>query len=281
MRWLVTGANGMLGQDLAAVLRREGESVTAVGRSDLDITDAARCRAAVSSADVVVNCAAYTDVDGAESDPARAFDINATGAANLARAAAHAGARLVHLSTDYVFDGSSTEPYAEDEIVRPISSYGRSKAAGEWAVRAADREHLVVRTAWLYGANGPCFPRTIARLAAERGAVSVVADQVGQPTWTVDVADLVLRLLRAGVPGGTYHATSSGSTTWFAFAEEVVAFSGSGARVDPTTSAEFVRPAERPAWSVLAHTAIRQAGVQPIGHWLDRWRAAAPEVLKT
>jgi dTDP-4-dehydrorhamnose reductase len=279
MRWLVTGAKGMLGRDLTALLQREGEDVVGVGRAELDVTDVGQCRAAVSGTDIVVNCAAYTDVDGAESDAASAFDVNATGAANLALAATEAGVRLVHLSTDYVFDGTSGEPYAEDDVVRPVSSYGRSKAAGEWAVRSAGPGHLVLRTAWLYGAHGPCFPRTIARLAGERDSVSVVVDQVGQPTWTVDVSALIVRLVRAGAPGGIYHATASGSTSWFAFAQEVVAAAGADAEVLPTTSAEFVRPAARPASSVLAHARLEQQGVAPIGPWLDRWRAAAHEVL--
>ena len=172
---------------------------------------------------------------------------------------------MVQISTDYVFDGRATTPYPEDAPTAPASAYGRTKAAGEEAVRLAlpDR-HLMVRTAWLYGAHGGCFPRTIARVAAERGAVSVVEDQVGQPTWTVDVADLVVRLVEAEVPAGTYHATSSGRCSWYEFAREVVASGGLSADVvAPTTSAELVRPAPRPSYSVLGHDALLRLGVEP------------------
>jgi dTDP-4-dehydrorhamnose reductase len=199
----------------------------------------------------------------------------------LARAVAGGDGWLVQVSTDYVFDGTATTPYAEDAPTKPASTYGRTKAAGEEAVRAAlpDR-HLVVRTAWLYGAHGGCFPRTIARVAREQGEVSVVDDQVGQPTWTVDVADLVVRLVDAAVPAGTYHATSSGQCSWFDFAREVVAAAGlDAAIVKPTTSDSFVRPAPRPAYSVLGHDALVAHGVAPIGDWRERWRAAAPLVL--
>ena len=201
MRWLVTGAAGMLGGDVVARLREDGHDVVAVGRDELDLTRPGAAERHLAGVDVVVNCAAWTAVDDAETREADAFAVNATGAAHLAASAAAAGARLVHLSTDYVFAGDAAEPYAEDGPPGPRSAYGRTKLAGEWAVRAASPDALVVRTAWLYGAGGPCFPRTIARVAAERGAVQVVEDQVGQPTWTVDVADLVVRLVEVGAVG--------------------------------------------------------------------------------
>ncbi|MBX9246435.1 dTDP-4-dehydrorhamnose reductase [Actinotalea ferrariae] len=280
MRWLVTGAPGMLGRDLVALLERSGEQVTAAGRATLDVTDADAALRAVEGHDVVVNCAAWTAVDDAESAEAAAFAVNAVGAGNLARGARAAGARMVQISTDYVFRGDADEPYADDAVVAPRSAYGRTKLAGEWAVRAESPDHLVVRTAWLYGAGGGCFPRTIARLAAERDGLSVVDDQVGQPTWTVDVADLVLRLVRAGAPTGTYHATSAGSTSWFGFARAVVEAAGhDGAMVTPTTSDGAARPAPRPAYSVLSHDSLRAAGVDPIGDWAERWTLAAPDVL--
>jgi dTDP-4-dehydrorhamnose reductase len=281
MRWLVTGAAGMLGTDLVALLRDAGDDVTPVTRTRLDLLDEAAVSEAVDGQDVVVNCAAWTAVDDAEEHEREAFAVNADAPRLLARACAKHGGRLVQLSTDYVFDGSATAPYSEDAPLRPVSAYGRTKAAGEEAVRRElPAAHLVVRTAWLYGAHGGCFPKTIARVARERGGVSVVHDQVGQPTWTADVADLVVRLVRAEVPAGTYHATSSGAGSWFEFAREVVAAAGLDPEVvRPTTSAEFVRPAPRPAYSVLSHRSLERAGVAPIGDWRQRWAAAADEVL--
>ncbi|MFD6178692.1 MULTISPECIES: dTDP-4-dehydrorhamnose reductase [unclassified Isoptericola] len=278
-RWLVVGAGGMLAHDLLAVLRGAGVPVRAAGRAELDVTDAAAVAAAVRDVDVVVNCAAWTAVDDAESHEADAFGVNAVGAAHLARAAHAAGARLVQVSTDYVFDGAASQPYAEDAPMRPVSAYGRTKAAGEWAVRAEAPDHLIVRTAWLYGAHGACFPRTMARLAAERDELTVVDDQVGQPTWTRDLADLIVRLVEAGAPAGTYHGTASGQTSWFGFTGRILASAGLSTPLEPTTSAAFVRPAPRPAWSVLGHDALRAVGVEPIGDWAARWDAAAADVL--
>ncbi len=280
MRWIVVGAAGMLGQDMVTAARTAGHDVTALTRHDLDITDAAACLDALVGADVVVNSAAYTAVDDAEAHEADAFTVNAVGAANLARAAAAAGARLVHPSTDYVFAGDADAPYPEDAPVAPRSAYGRTKAAGEWAVLAASPGHLVLRTAWLYGAGGGNFPQTIVRVARERGGVDVVDDQRGQPTWTRDVAALAVRLLAAGAPGGIYHATSSGDTTWFGLARAAVASAGLDPEtVRPTTSDAFVRPAPRPAYSVLGHEALSRAGIEPIGDWRERWNAAGPSVL--
>lgn len=280
MRWLVIGSRGMLGQDLVDLLREHGHEAVGVDRDDVDITDPAATVDALAGVEVVVNCAAYTAVDAAETDEATAFAVNAVGAANVARAARRAGARLVHISTDYVFDGAATTPYAEDASLAPRSAYGRTKAAGEWAVRAECPDSMVVRTAFLYGARGPCFPRTIARVALERGGVDVVADQMGQPTWTVDLAGLVLRLVAAGAPAGTYHGTSSGRTSWHGFARAVVAAAGLDPQiVRPTTSEAFVRLAPRPAFSVLGHDTLRAAGIQPIGDWAQRWDVAAAQVL--
>lgn len=280
MHWLVTGAAGMLGRDLVALLRERGETVDARGRDTLDITDPLACDAAVSGADVVVNCAAYAAVDAAEDDEAAAFAANAVGPANLATAARAAAARVVQISTDYVFAGDGDAPYGEGDPVAPRSAYGRTKAAGEWAVRANNPDHLVVRTAWLYGAHGGCFPRTIARVAAERGGLDVVADQVGQPTWTVDLADLVHRLVVAGVPAGTYHGTASGRTSWHGFAAAVVGAAGMAPEiVRPTTSAAFSRRAPRPPYSVLGHAGLTAVGIDPIGPWDERWDRAASAVL--
>jgi dTDP-4-dehydrorhamnose reductase len=273
----------MLGRDLCALL--DGSPVVGIDLDDGDITDLADTRRlvgeAVGGGDVVVNCAAWTDVDGAESAEEQATLVNGEGARNLATACGEVGARLVQISTDYVFAGDATLPYPETAPHSPLSAYGRSKMAGEIAVRATlPDDHLIVRTAWLYGAHGRCFPRTIAAAARERGALQVVDDQVGQPTWTRDVAGIVLRLVETGAPAGTYHATSSGQTSWWGFAQEVVAAAGlDAALVSPTSSAAYERPAKRPAWSVLGHDALIRHGIDPIGDWRDRWRAAAPEVL--
>ena len=277
-RWLVCGSGGMLGCDLVAALG--AHEVSAVDHDLLDVTDPDACLAAVAGHDIVVNAAAWTAVDEAETHEAQAFSVNAVGAANLARACSAAGARMVQLSTDYVFAGNATTAYAEDAPLAPRSAYGRTKAAGEWAVRT----HLpsaswVVRTAWLYGAHGPNFVRTVARLASEQETVSVVDDQRGQPTWTVDLASTIVRMVESDVAFGTYHLTSSGDTTWFGFARAI--FSGLGLdpeRVRPTTTAAFPRAASRPAFSVLGHEASRRAGLQPLPPWQDSLISGLPLV---
>ncbi len=287
MGWLVTGASGMLGTDLCRVLDRRGISVTRVDRGDLNLLDPVAVGEAVAGHDVVVNCAAWTAVDDAETHEEEAFGINAVAPGVLARAAAKRDCLIVQLSTDYVFDGTARTPYDVDAPQAPRSAYGRTKAAGEEEVRtAAPENHLVVRTAWMYGAHGSCFPRTIARLARERGSVSVVDDQVGQPTWTVDVAELVCRLVESGAPAGTWHATSAGETSWFGFARRVVESAGlSPDVVSAVTTAEYDDQAgddaraPRPAYSVLGHEKLHAHGIEPIGPWEERWQAAASAVL--
>ncbi|WP_028050359.1 dTDP-4-dehydrorhamnose reductase [Cellulomonas sp. URHD0024] len=282
MRWLVTGARGMLGRDVVALLTALGDDVTALGRDDLDVRDHSATREIARGHDVVLNCAAWTAVDDAEAHEPDAFAVNAVGAGNLARAARLAGARIVQISTDYVFSGERVgeDGYPEDAPVAPRSAYGRTKAAGEWAVRAEAPDHLVVRTAWLYG-SGPCFPRTALSVVRAKGAIDVVDDQIGQPTSTVDLADLVVRLVRADAPAGTYHGTASGRTSWFGFARSVVEAAGFDTGVvRATTSSAFPRPAVRPAFSVLGHDRLEAAGVAPIGPWEDRWREHAADVLQ-
>ena len=278
MKWLVTGAGGMLGADLVAALG--GRELTALTRADLDVTDPQACLAAVTGHDLVVNAAAWTGVDDAQTHEPAAFAVNAVGASHLAAACAAAGARMLQVSTDYVFGGDATAPYAEDAPTGPRSAYGRTKLAGEWAVRAAlpDRS-WVVRTAWLYGAHGPNFVATMRRLERERDTVSVVDDQIGQPTWTVDLADQIIALVDADAPAGTYHGTSSGSTTWFGLARAVFELAGADpARVLPTTTAQFPRPAPRPAWSVLGHQAWAAAEIAPMRTWDQALRAAWPQL---
>lgn len=278
-RWLVTGAGGMLGRDVVAALA--GEPVTALARRDLDVTDAGAVRDAVEGHGVVVNCAAWTDVDGAEADEEAATVVNGLGPRLLARACAARGVRLVHVSTDYVFDGRASVPYAEDAPLAPRSAYGRSKAAGEDAVRRlnGDRSY-VVRTAWLYGEHGRNFVRTMAELEGSRDTVDVVDDQVGQPTWSRDVAAAIVRLVGAGAPAGTYHATASGQTSWCGLARAVFEELGADpARVRPTTTERFPRPAPRPAYSVLGHDAWARAGLAPLRDWRSMLHAAMPSVV--
>lgn len=271
----------MLGTDVLRTLQVHGIAHTGVDLGDLDLFDEEAVGEAVASHDVVVNCAAWTAVDEAETHEEEARAINAVVPRVLARAAAKHGRRIIQVSTDYVFDGTARSPYDEDAPAAPTSAYGRTKAAGEAAVRSvAPDHHLIVRTAWLYGAHGACFPRTVANLARDRGALSVVDDQFGQPTWTLDVAGLMVRLVEAGAPSGTWHATSTGETSWFEFARRVVESSGLGREVvSPTDSAAFLRPAPRPAYSVLGHEKLHAHGIAPIGPWEDRWWQAASEVL--
>lgn len=278
-QWVITGAGGMLATDLVATLLAKGVRARALPKESLDITEPESVARGIAGADVVVNCAAYTEVDAAETEEALAHLINAEGAGLLAQACVVEGALLVHLSTDYVLAGTATEPYSVEEPLAPINAYGRTKAAGERAVVDAGGRYLIVRTAWLYGAAGRCFPRTIARAGAERGALEVVDDQIGQPTWTRDVAQFIIDLVERDVPSGIYHGTSSGRTSWFEFAQQICISAGLGDIVTPVDTSAFPRPAARPAWSVLDHSAHEALGVPSIGPWRERWLVAASEVL--
>ena len=275
-RWLVTGAGGMLGRDVLTALA--GRDVRSATRGELDITSYEEVAAALDGVDVVLNAAGWTEVDAAESAEAAAFSANGTGVANLARACAVSGAWLIHLSTDYVFGGQATTPYREDAVLAPVGAYGRTKAAGEWAVRAyAPTQSYVVRVAWLYGEHGPSFVRTMNRLAGERDVVEVVNDQLGQPTWSVDVASRLVAMADAALPAGTYHATSSGQTTWYGLARRVFELGGHDPdRVRPTTSDRFARPAPRPAYSVLSHEGWVGTGLGPPRDWRSALDAAWP-----
>ncbi|MDX5459470.1 dTDP-4-dehydrorhamnose reductase [Micromonospora tulbaghiae] len=273
-RVLVTGAGGMLGRDLLAVLRtRPDLSVTVAARADLDVTDAHAVRDAVGGHDVVLNAAAWTDVDGAETRERDATAVNGDAVAALAHACAVSGARLVHVSTDYVFAGDATEPYPEDAPTGPVNAYGRSKLAGELAVaRLLPETGYVVRTAWLYATHGRNFVKTMLRLAAERDRLDVVDDQYGQPTWSYRLAERLVALADAALAGdaepGTYHGTAAGETTWYGLARAVFALRGLDPdRVRPTTSDRFPRPAARPRYSVLAHGRWEAAKLPPPGDW--------------
>lgn len=273
-RYLITGAAGMLGRDLQELLA--DEAVTALSRHELDVADAAAVAAAVAGHDVVVNAAAYTKVDDAESHEEDALRVNALGAENLAAAAASAGAVLVQVSTDYVFDGSATTPYAEDAPFAPVSAYGRTKAEGERRALAAHPEGtLIVRTAWLYGRHGPNFAATMLRLAVERETLTVVDDQRGQPTWTRELAAQIIALVGTGARSGVFHGTASGETSWFGFARAIFEEAGlDPERVQPTDSSSFVRPAPRPAYSVLGHDAWSGVGLAPLRDWREGLSAA-------
>jgi len=274
-RYLITGAAGMLGRDLQRALA--GRDVTALTRADLDVTDRDAVFAAVADHDVVINASAYTKVDDAETHEEEAYAINGTGPENLALAAKAAGAKLVTVSTDYVFDGNGSSPYAEDAPRDPINAYGRTKAAGEELALAAHPDGTyIVRTAWLYGAGGPNFPKTMVKLAASHETLSVVDDQRGQPTWTGDLAERIVAMLDADAPAGIYHGTNSGEATWYEFAR--AAFSEAGLnpdRVTPTDSSTFVRPAPRPSYSVLGHSAWQSAGLPPMRAWNEALADAA------
>ncbi len=257
----------MLGRDLQAAL--VGREVTALGRAQLDVTELSAVHTAVAGHAVVINAAAYTKVDDAETHEQEAFAVNAIGARNLAIAASARSARLVQVSTDYVFDGTATTPYGENTPHSPVSAYGRTKAAGERFVR---EEHplssYIVRTAWLYGAHGPNFATTMLRLAETRETVSVVVDQLGQPTWTADLARQIVALLDSDAPFGVYHGTNGGQASWFDFARAVFEDAGvDPERVAATDSSAFVRPAPRPAYSVLGHDAWHAVGLEPMRDW--------------
>ncbi|MEU1477241.1 dTDP-4-dehydrorhamnose reductase [Streptomyces sp. NPDC005760] len=282
--WLVTGAGGMLGQDVLARLAQSGERFVALDRKALDLTDAGAVSAALEEhrPAVVVNCAAWTAVDDAETREDEALAINGDGPRHLAEACARTGAVLLHVSTDYVFAGDATTPYPEDAPTAPRSAYGRTKLAGEKAVLGIERGY-VVRTAWLYGTGGPNFVKTMIKLEGVKDTLDVVDDQRGQPTWSADLAGLLVELglgaLAGTAPAGVYHGTNSGETTWHGFTQEIFRLLGADPdRVRPTTSEAFVRPAPRPAYSVLGHGRFAEAGIEPLRDWRTALTEAFPEI---
>ncbi|MEV5984510.1 dTDP-4-dehydrorhamnose reductase [Streptomyces sp. NPDC052051] len=282
--WLVTGARGLLGRDLVEELAADpNATVTAPSRAQLDITDPTAVRAAVAGQRVVVNCAAWTDVDGAERSERAATAVNGTAVRHLARACAEHGALLLHLSTDYVLPGDTPRPYPEDASTGPVNAYGRSKLAGERAVaELLPHAGYVVRTAWLYGAHGRNFVATMLELAARQATLDVVADQHGQPTWSRALARRLAVLGRAALagraPAGVYHGTAAGHTTWYGLAREAFRLGGlDPERIRPVGSAAFPRPAARPTYGVLGHGAWPRAGLPP----LPRWEVQLAEAMST
>lgn len=269
---LLTGAAGQLGFELREALSAHGQ-VTAYDRASLDLRDAdaiVRCVRSLRP-QLIVNAAAYTAVDRAESDAASAQLINADAPAILAGEAQRTGALLIHFSTDYVFDGAASEPYAEDAATHPLSVYGRSKRDGERAIEASGCAHLIFRTSWVYGARGSNFLLTMQRLSRERDELRVVADQIGVPNWSRDLARAVATLVAGGVQtlaerGGLYHLSAGGSTSWFDFARAIV---GDRVRVIPITTAEYPTPARRPAYGVLATSKFERVFGFALAHWRD------------
>ena len=264
VRILVTGNRGLLGRDLVPMLEREGYAVDGADADTLDITQENQIRQAIDSRrpNLVINCAAYTAVDGAESEKEKAFAVNRDGAGFLAKACARSELPMIHLSTDYVFDGTKRSPYVENDPARPLSTYGLSKWEGERAIRSCLEEHVILRTSWLFGTYGQNFVKTILRLAKERDPLRVVADQEGCPTWAGDLSRAITRLAgeifrdKKSVPWGTYHFCGKGQTTWYDFAISILEEGGKRAqlkavRVTPIRTSDYPTPAKRPTWSVL------------------------------
>jgi dTDP-4-dehydrorhamnose reductase len=267
MRITIFGATGLLGM---ALMREWGDDeVTGLGSADGDIRDEAQVRQLVqrSRPDWIVLAAAYTDVDGCETHRDLAFDVNCGGAVNVARAARQEGARLLFLSTDYVFDGTKTTPYMTDDPRSPRSVYGQSKAEAEAQLGQILPECCIVRISWLFGTGGKCFPDTILKLAATRPQLDVVGDQRGSPTYTVDLARTLVQLCRQGA-SGMVHVTNRGECSWYEFAREIIARAGLDTIVRETTSDKFVRPAQRPKYSVLSPESLQKRGIE-MPHWRD------------
>ncbi|HEV8023467.1 MAG TPA: dTDP-4-dehydrorhamnose reductase [Candidatus Nanopelagicales bacterium] len=274
MRVLVTGANGQLGSELVQLYAaRSGDEVLGIDLPELDITSTESVAHTVSEfkPDVVINCAAWTAVDAAEENEPAAMAVNGEGPEKLAAACRVTGAWLVQLSTDYVFSGEATTPYAEDAAPDPRSAYGRTKLAGEIAVQSMLPDaHYIVRTAWLYGHQGSNFVKTMLRLEKERETIDVVDDQIGQPTYAADLAAQIVALVDARPAAGIFHGTNSGEVSWHGFTQEIFRQIGADpARVIAVTSEQFVRPAPRPAYSVLGHRRWAEVGLTEMRDWRE------------
>ncbi|HYJ23135.1 MAG TPA: dTDP-4-dehydrorhamnose reductase [Solirubrobacterales bacterium] len=267
MKVLVTGAAGMLGRDVMLAAGNAGHDVVGFGRAELDITNSAALakKFDLERPDIVINCAAWTDVDGAETAEEAAFAVNGTGAGNVAAAAATVGAAVVYVSSDYIFDGAKAAPYVESDQPAPLSAYGRTKLAGEEATVAANKRHFVVRSAWLFGIGGPNFVETMLRLAGSGNEVLVVRDQVGSPTYTWHLAYGIVRLIE-GIEFGIHHMAAAGQCSWYEFAREIFEQSKVECKVLSITTEEFGRPAPRPPFSAL--TSQREHAIR-LPSWQD------------
>jgi dTDP-4-dehydrorhamnose reductase len=284
MTWLITGGSGQLGIAVSQELGEREILFTAWGSEDLDITQGPIVRDFVSqlSPTVIINCAAWTDVDGAESNEPQASRVNGDGAENLALAAKNCGAKFIHVSTDYVFSGEGKSPWKVDDSLNPQSAYGRTKAEGESRVLGAYPENSsIVRTAWLYSPWGKNFAKTMTRLALNgESEVRVVNDQMGQPTSAIDLAKQLVELGLSSSPAGIYHGTNSGEATWFEFAQEIFKLVGADVgRVTPVSSSDYPRPAKRPSYSVLSHDVWANTAVKPLRDWRFALADAMPAII--
>ncbi len=284
MSWLITGGSGQLGIAVSHELDKLGIAFDAWSSKDLDIRQSSRVREVLEklAPKVIINCAAWTDVDGAESHEIDAFRVNSNGPENLALAAKLSNSKLIHVSTDYVFSGESHSPWQIADEVNPQSAYGRTKAQGESRVLITHPENsFVVRTAWLYSPWGKNFAKTMTKLALTGDReVRVVNDQVGQPTSASDLAKQLVELGLSTSPAGIYHGTNSGQATWFEFAREIFKLAGADVgRVTPVSSSEYPRPAKRPSYSVLSHDAWANTSVKPLRDWRIALADAMPAII--
>jgi dTDP-4-dehydrorhamnose reductase len=284
MSWLITGGSGQLGIAVSQELGERGLSFHAWGSRELNIAQGPIVRDVIVklSPKIIVNCAAWTDVDGAEENEVLASRVNSDGAENMALAAKQCGAKLIHISTDYVFSGESQDPWQVTDEINPQSAYGRTKAAGERrALTAYPENSSVVRTAWLYSPWGKNFAKTMTQLATKGdGEVRVVNDQVGQPTSATDLAKQLLELGESDAPAGIYHGTNAGQATWFEFAQEIFKLAGAEVdRIKAVSSAEFIRPVKRPSYSVLSHDSWSKTMVQPMRDWKIALADAMPAII--
>ena len=264
MKILITGSNGMLGHDLIEVLKDDNELILTTSKT-LDITDREHVVEFISEnkPDIVINSAAYTDVDGCEENQDLAYSVNGDGVKNLALACKKADSTLVHISTDYIFNGKNTRPWVEDDEIGPISVYGKSKLKGEQAILGILDKFFIIRTAWLYGINGKNFPKTMLELAKNHSEITVVYDEVGTPTYTPDLAEAIFELIKTDFYG-IYHITNSGSCSWCEFARYIFEVAGKDVKVVPVTASEFARPAPRPHYSVLNNKNWTEKGFKPL-----------------
>ena len=270
MKIMVTGANGQLGQELVKQLSSSEHDLFAYTKTELDITDIEKVVVVCNDIrpNIVINAAAYTNVDEAETNQELAFRVNGIGQRNLAVAAEEIGAKICYISTDYVFNGQANSPYTEYMNVEPLGVYGQSKYAGEFLTQTLSSKYFIIRTAWVYGEFGPNFVKTMLKLAEEKTEIGVVHDQIGSPTYTVDLAEFLIELVQTE-KYGIYHCTNSGTCSWYEFAKEIFEMANKDIVVNSLSSEQFPRPAKRPAYSVLGDLSLRINGFTPRRHWKD------------